>query len=905
MDLPVIHYRLKVFISSSMSEEQEQDQKGSFHWRNFRKKVKDELNSCPYINAFTIEDFASTMPSKSFMLKNVDASDIVVLLIKNEIRDGTRKEYERCIQNHKPLLVFFFEDKEESDEVIKLRESIENKDYCNYIKIKDFLNAEKIIENAVIQDVIFYYQSNQSLPPSIDIDGVAMDTTFRIDSYIPTKEVLSQFESCYKSIYEYIGLPSSIRQLSTDSKSQLHDVGEKVINWVINGEKFLSSDVKSNLISNVVSIYNDNTDWYSKRLDAIDYYIQGDLHKAYDLEKEALKLAESSKIPEWIITNILIDLRNLENTYLIGKDFSDKESQKRLNNLESIVHVPIIDRYLESAYETLLNEEITRNTASIGTTFYGNKMDSIIIGVENYLFTALLYGSYTHLILTRKIFATIFYRTGKLYNNNVLLYNSVKMYLFSGQYKDFIRLSNFEWNNISDLMILNADEIWHQCQNIEEYNKDTIYIGALRRIGLYLNDRNFIEAEKYLLDLSHRLLWKDSDNYIDCLLNSYGRMDQTKIVEIIITIIESKNYITAHHLTRLISCIDIEYVPEKMLLHLCEVMRSHLSEIIERNGDPQCIAALVNTKPDIFSELEKISNNGLTGNDRLLYDLNTNKGNWRSLLISEIRTAKEQFEVNNQKGVYTEFSENPYDLISQAFNNMLSEDVIELVTTDFFPLCIDILDSNCNIKTKDQCAECLCIVLGYYKKHKIDIPNELINCINNVSMNISSVFSMGFSSKEGLRCRLITLKMIIGALEKQELISLCLSYSKKDVEERRALVECLKTYLQYSTDIAKDVDSLIVSIVFLCCEDEDFYIRTVACECLWYLLDSEFAEKAEEKIKQMILDPAPVIRNKLLSICEEDDYNHKSLINSIIKGLIQDANYMIRKRANKLLNMAL
>ena len=85
MDLPVIHYRLKVFISSSMSEEQEQDQKGSFHWRNFRKKVKDELNSCPYINAFTIEDFASTMPSKSFMLKNVDASDIVVLLIKMKL----------------------------------------------------------------------------------------------------------------------------------------------------------------------------------------------------------------------------------------------------------------------------------------------------------------------------------------------------------------------------------------------------------------------------------------------------------------------------------------------------------------------------------------------------------------------------------------------------------------------------------------------------------------------------------------------------------------------------------------------------------------------------------------------------------------------------------------------------
>lgn len=904
MDYPIIEEKLKVFVSSAIAPENASNLQESFNWTSFRKKVKESLNKCKYIQAFTIEDRASTMKSNDFMVANVDSSDIVVLLIKNEFRTGTVVEYTRCRSTSKPLLVFFFGDETENDEVTKLRKELDKSDYCTYRNLSNFENAETIIANDVIQDVIFYYHHNHhpvSESQHIDIEGISIRSAFDNDSYIPTKSILSQFKSSYDTIYKYIGMSNFPNKNDKDDKSSLHIIGEQIINWVINGEEFLTLEVKKSLIKTVAEIYT-NTGWYSKRLDAIDCFINNNMVGAYLSEKEALNLAEEAKISDWIITDILIDLRNLQ--YLCPKDqinFESEDFQKRLDDLKSIVHVPVLDRYLENTYETLLREEIKRSTASFGTTFYGSSFNEIIAGVENYLFTSILYGSYTHLTLTRKVFATIFYRTGKLYNSAELLYSSVKMYLFDGQYKEFIRLSNLEWNTISNITILNADELWHQANNMQEKSKNIICIGAIHRVGLYMNEHSFRDAESFLFRLSESLPWNISNDYIDCLFNISCRMDQKKLVQILIKIIEHNNYINANHLTELICSINFEEVEDEYLYNLCDVLKKNIPKMIERNGNPQFLAVLFNAKPEIFSVLETLPDNGLSGLQKQLYDLNTNKGNWNAVLVTEIQSAKKQFEANRQKGVYHGFGTNPYSLISKAFDHNPSSEIISTITELFFPLCIEILSNECNLETKDQCAECLCIVISYYKKNKLTIPCELIDCIGKSTLENASVFPIATRSLEGLQCRLLSLKIILGINGKDELIQWCFSYSKKDASERHALVKCVQAYLQFSDDVNTTVDSLIVSIVFQCCDDRDVFIRSIACECLWYILNSSYSKQAEERIKQMVTDPAPAIRSCILSICEENNTKHKDLINWIALCLINDANYRIRVQAKRLL----
>ena len=65
------------------------------------------------------------------------------------------------------------------------------------------------------------------------------------------------------------------------------------------------------------------------------------------------------------------------------------------------------------------------------------------------------------------------------------------------------------------------------------------------------------------------------------------------------------------------------------------------------------MAALVNGNPDVFSELETLPNNGLSGEQALIYALNTNKGDWYAVLQSEIESARQQFEANMAKTILT------------------------------------------------------------------------------------------------------------------------------------------------------------------------------------------------------------------------------------------------------------
>ena len=76
-------------------------------------------------------------------------------------------------------------------------------------------------------------------------------------------------------------------------------------------------------------------------------------------------LAKAGNLPKWIVNDILIDCRNIENEvhnkkreWVIGS-----EIQKELEDLETIVYLPVLDRYLTDIYSTLAKEEFKYQTA--------------------------------------------------------------------------------------------------------------------------------------------------------------------------------------------------------------------------------------------------------------------------------------------------------------------------------------------------------------------------------------------------------------------------------------------------------------------------------------------------------------------------------------------------------------
>ena len=73
--------------------------------------------------------------------------------------------------------------------------------------------------------------------------------------------------------------------------------------------------------------------------------------------QEALKQAKELKQPSWVVQDILIDLRNIENELSnIVNMFKEPDAQKELTNSQEEVYYPVLDRINESLHEKYVDE---------------------------------------------------------------------------------------------------------------------------------------------------------------------------------------------------------------------------------------------------------------------------------------------------------------------------------------------------------------------------------------------------------------------------------------------------------------------------------------------------------------------------------------------------------------------
>ena len=126
------------------------------------------------------------------------------------------------------------------------------------------------------------------------------------------------------------------------------------LDWLITGTGAIADKDVLQLIKSVSNLYT-NTEWLVRRWDAIRHAMAGDIDGALIAESQALSLARTSEMPPWIVANILIDCRNIENEVFArdGKMFAEGDGQKELNELDTIVYLPVLDRYLGNVYNGL------------------------------------------------------------------------------------------------------------------------------------------------------------------------------------------------------------------------------------------------------------------------------------------------------------------------------------------------------------------------------------------------------------------------------------------------------------------------------------------------------------------------------------------------------------------------
>lgn len=887
--------RLKIFISSAQNSE------NGFEWSPLRKKIKTTLSVCPYLNPFIIEDAPSGTPSRESFTFHVETSDIVVMLIKGELRQGTSLEFSVAKKAKKRFLIYFIEECSPQIDVVRLKKEIEKNDYCTYCgHIAPTEDIAVKIYHDIINDVVHFFQyesysksrmteENSLLPSSSEL------TDFK--SGVMNKASLSDFKSCYNYIYELIGY-HYLKSEDTKDKTFFDTLGKKLIKWLITGETFYDLNELSKFVDKEQEIYS-NTHWLAKRLDTIGKFLDGKTDEALILEEQAFAIAQESNMPEWILNDILIECRNFEDILNRAKGiFTYGKYQQKLNESSSFVYLPLCDRFLEQVYSETIKEEIKLQTQSPYTVTFGTKLSQIINNIENDLFVSLSYGSYIHLIISRQVLAQVLYKYGKLVEDQNMICISLSLFLLNGETKEFSQILLKEWDFLYSSLTVKADYFWVLVNNINTVYKDAIKITCLEYLGLYFSDDIFSEAELYLYEYSNVVTWQNGEEYFNCIDKNIARLNHEKLINAIIPIISEGRFNLGSSITKVLFNINIKDISDDVLTKLRDALYEKMQMIISRNGEPQFIAYFVKMRPDIFLPLAEHPNNGLTGIQKIYYELNLGNEKWETILEFVIIEASKQYEANKTKSTYIGFPIRPFDIIARIMDIYYVPGMDSYITNKFFPICVNVLTNSVALPLKDDCLNSLCSITARYIKMGIEIPQDILDAIAICDVSAErNIPLLTNSTPETVKLRLTTLKVILGIENVNILFSWCFEYSKKDINDKVVLAKCILTLLRKFNALSQEIGSIILSTVFQMSVDDYYSLRAMSIECLALLLDSKYNNLAKEKLYDLALDTSPYVCTTLIRICSNDTFPDKSVAYEIINSLSRSVNYAIKNFA--------
>lgn len=886
--------RLRIFISSAQSNE------GGFAWSEVRRRIKDYLKECPYLSPFIIEDVSSPVKSEQFYQMQLLHSDLVVLLVKGEVRKGTATEYALATKHKKPMLIYFLDDgSKKALSAVELRKDVQEKDYCTYHSTPSFDEIEKVVRKHVIETLICTFQFKALEDKLMDTESEVMVLPKEAqpsEHSVPTKTAIGLFSSCYGHIFDLLGIPQ-VKPGEPSKPSALHDLGVAALDWLVKGQNEISDASILMMIEHVSDLYSE-TEWLTRRWDAIRYEMDDDIDGALKAENHALSLARAANMPPWIIANILVDCRNIENQIFARdqKYFVSGDGQKELDKLDTIVYLPVLDRYLSNVYGALAKETAKFKMAKPGTIFMGTNIGGIINDVENYFFTAILYGSYSHMLIARDLLAKVLYQYDDLTGKDPLLFECVKLLVLHANAKDFQKTLDHRWDDVYLSVVSGADELWHLTDSVCVSFRDSMKRAVMTKLGMYMTDECFAQAEAYLKNNCSSVYWGVSEDYFECLYRNINRLNPTIVTEALTEIIREQHFHMGGKLANILLTLNLSDVPLELQKTLCKVLEEQLAYIVSNGGQPQFIASLVMQNREVFEVLATLPNNGLHGTERIFYEINTGSGDWSKVIVDQIETAKSQFDANKNPGVYHGFFEKPYGTIKNVIRNHYSAEMAGIINEKLLPLCTEVLSSQAPADVKEECIDCLCDVLVCSGSDEIFVTKELVEAIDKI--DISETYSVMGSSKNVLACRVLMLRIIVGIAHKDEMLEWCFDFNRKDRSTKVALAECIEQYLHRYANEPDKIDAMILAITIQCFEDDYWPVRKTACNCLAKMLTTRYKDRAERKLYEGAIDPSHYVRNYLLQLCKHGKITDGAISEQITDIMKSDANYAVRKFAN-------
>ncbi len=403
-----IKRKVEVFISSKCGGE----------YTFVRKALMSLLEESNLANVYVFEEEpASSVPAIDAYINGLDHSDLVIFIIRNidGISEGVLKEHKRARALEKRSLYFFCG--ENGGEATYIEKELIQNDIAKCQRIDHFSDIPLRAYRAMLTDIIEIYRwpSAKNAPKDntptnyaekeINLKSstdVRRQRTYTGTSELPFddyRDLSKKFPRTTSVIMQLLAQTNDLAEPSGSLDRELSMLLQRLLGQ-IELKELPSFDV---IISEIQSQSRvEYRDLINTRWGVIRSYFAGEIDNCVLKLKEIFELVKNDvAIPEWVVSDILIDLRNqiLMQNNLNNILCPSSEAQSSLDSLLTPVYYPLLDRLSGDVSEDALDELIKAQTKSPYTIHMGSSLSSIGEAVSSIYIISCLHGSLTHILL--------------------------------------------------------------------------------------------------------------------------------------------------------------------------------------------------------------------------------------------------------------------------------------------------------------------------------------------------------------------------------------------------------------------------------------------------------------------------------------------------------------------------
>lgn len=905
--------KIKVFISSQCGDEPEKQR-----YNRVRKELKKLIENTGFAKVYLFEDgLASTQTAVQDYLYALDDSDVCIFLIDNAdgVTPGVMREINRA-KSH-PKKSFYLFCKERRNEPTQIQKELKGAQGVKYHIVDTFEEFIDKSYKSLINDIRNTY-SNYCKGRLIDPE------------FLPSKEVEFEVgaiasEALEKKLFK--GIDKTKLYLSQQIFNKLdreiketNDLDSYCEDFlhVLFGEKSIREFNTSLLLSELEKLQSEKLhEVVINRWKAIECYWNDDIDKCIKYKEKALDIAKENALPDWVVQDILIDLRNLyrfqgeQNNKIIFKSKAQEELEKKTTAL----FYPIIDRYDNYLYEEMTKQVIKSSIRSPYTVTWGNNVYKYVCYLSNIYVVSVFNGSLTHISMMIDRLKNIAFNLCKEYSNWQFRVLLLKLSICKGkktEIEGFVELFNdiFGKMNASDSL-----EIYNFCNSVPiKYKRDIAKLIAFKHLGYFFSDEDYKNISKEIIDIIEK--WLNSEKRItvlggyifEALKWNCNRMDRNIIIRICLDVINNKLYRFYDKALDIIANIGLKNIDDNLAKRTINGINKIVINKTVRDNCNNLENAIISVRKSRKSDTDKLHENVSKVMPEFyegIYKLETvvdSQKDSEEYIYKYISEIKKRNQTQGKSGKYSGYSYSPFAVIKNIID-INKVNINEELLSAIFEVSKETLFCPKQLFSTKVEAIKLIIYIKLNSKLKVYDYEKFFRQIESNKDVVLDGFADPFSKQTNrtIQFHYMMMRMVFDGIDSGELLEFLGMYNELEESDK---IEALKAIISvfennYCSKVDENILFMILQFVLGLSRNANHSVRYFAIKALLFMITPATEDPIFTQLSKTMDYDSVYIKSLIIDHAENLMNINPDILNFIMQKASVDNNYIIRKRGRE------